>query len=244
MEIHSFVEIPGNHMKIVVVDSHVLFREGLVSLLESQSDMEVVGEAKTAEDGVILCYELNPDLVLMNISSPNDENLSSMRKMRKQRADLIVVVLANRKSDELLFASLRSGATGFLLKNSSFENVIASIRALERGEAAISREMTRSVIDEFVRMCSDYAGTEDEEINKLTPREQDVLRYISTGATNREIASGLYITESTVKIHVSNILEKLSLRNRREAASYAKRHSMGLSSEEMKVFRSVKTNDE
>ncbi len=231
-------------MKIIIIDSHVLFREGLVSLLESQPDMEVVGEAKAGQDGVILCCELKPDLVLMNISSPNDEDLSAMRKMRKQQLELIVVVLANRNSDELLFSSLRAGATGFLLKNSSFENVLASIRALERGEAALSRQMTRSVVDEFVRECGDFAGTEDEEINKLTPREQDVLKYLSTGVTNREIANVLHITESTVKIHVSNILEKLSLRNRREAASYATRHGLGLSGEEMDEFRLVKANNE
>ena len=226
-------------MKIVVIDNHVLFREGLVSLLENQPDLEVVGEAKSSEDGALLCYELNPDLVLMHISSPKDEELAAVRKMRKHQPDLGVVILANRKSDELLFASLRAGATGFLLKNSSFKNVLASIRGLERGEAALSRKMTRSVVDEFIRMCGDYSGTVDEELNKLTPREQDVLRFISTGATNREIASGLNITESTVKIHVSNILEKLSFRNRREAASYAKRHNFGLSNDEMRNFQST-----
>lgn len=231
-------------MRIVVIDSHVLFREGLVSLLESQPDMEVVGEAKSSEDGVDLCCELKPDLVLMHISSPNDEELAAVRKMRMHDPETIVTILANHKSDELLFASLRAGATGFLLKSSSFENVLVSIRALERGEAALSRKMTRSVVDEFVRMCGDFAGTDDEEINKLTPREQDVLRYVSTGATNREIASGLHITESTVKIHVSNILEKLSLRNRREAASYAKRHNLGLTTDEMREFQSTKANQD
>lgn len=231
-------------MKIIVIDSHVLFREGLVSLLESQPEMEVVGEAKTGEEGVILCCDLKPDLVLMNVSSTNDENISALRKLRKNQQDLSVVVLANRKSDELLFASLRAGATGFLLKSSSFENVLASIRALGRGEAALSREMTRRVVDEFVRMCGDYAGTAVEEINRLTPREQDVLRYLSTGSTNREIANGLHITESTVKIHVSNVLEKLSLRNRREAASYAKRHGLELTGEELEQFQEVISDNE
>lgn len=229
-------------MKIVVIDSHVLFREGLVSLLENQPDMEVVGEAKSSEDGISLICEQEPDLVLMHIGSPNDEELDAVKKMRKERQELIVVVLANHQSDELLFASLRAGAKGFLLKNSSFENVLASIRALERGEAALSRRMTRRVVDEFVRVCGDFYGTDDEEFSKLTPREIDVLKLVSTGATNREIASSLVITESTVKVHVSNILEKLSLRNRREAGSYAVRHNLTPNPDDLRSLQSSRIN--
>ena len=231
-------------MKIVIIDSHVLFREGLVSLLENQPDMEVVGEAKSSEDGISLICELEPDLVLIHISSPNDEELDAVKKMRMHQQELIVVVLANRESDELLFASLRSGAKGFLLKNSSFENVLASIRALERGEAALSRTMTRSVVDEFVRVCGDFYGTDHEEFSKLTPREVDVLKLVSTGATNREIANELVITESTVKIHVSNILEKLSLRNRREAGSYAQRHNLTPTPDDLRSFQSSKAKND
>lgn len=204
-----------------------------MSLLENQPDLEVVGEARDSQEGIPLCEEFKPDLVLMHVGSPTDSELAAIRRMRKHHSDLMVVMLANHKSDDLLFASLRAGATGFLLKNSSFENVLASIRALERGEAALSRKMTRKVVDEFVRMCGSSYDTESEEIDKLTPREQDVLKFVSTGATNREIANGLHISESTVKIHVSNILEKLDLRNRREAARYAKRHDMGLLNDDL-----------
>ncbi|MFL7890988.1 MAG: LuxR C-terminal-related transcriptional regulator [Anaerolineales bacterium] len=228
----------GSIMRIVVIDSHVLFREGLVSLLLHEPDLDVVGEAKDYDDGVSLCKETRPDLVLMDIKSTQDTELAAIKRIRKHVPDTLVIVLANHESDEMLFAALRSGATGFLLKNSSFVNVLASIKAVERGEAAISRKMTRSLVDEFVRMCGDYYGTQDGEIEKLTPREQDVLKFVSTGATNREIANQLNITESTVKIHVSNILEKLSLRNRREAASYANRHDLGLSMEELKDYQS------
>ena len=113
-------------MKIVVIDSHVLFREGLVSLFENQPDMEVVGEAKSAEIGISLICEQEPDLVLMHIGSPNDEELDAVKKMRKAQQELIVVVLTNHKSDELLFASLRAGATGFLLKYHQPERFIRS----------------------------------------------------------------------------------------------------------------------
>jgi len=229
-------------MRIVVIDNHVLFREGLVSLLLNEPDLDVVGEAKNYEEGVSLCKEMKPDLVLMDIKSAQDTELDAIKRIRKYVPDTLVIVLANHESDDILFAALRSGATGFLLKNSSFVNVLASLRAVERGEAAISRKMTRSIVDEFVRMCGDYYGTQDGEIEKLTPREQDVLKFVSTGATNREIANQLNITESTVKIHVSNILEKLSLRNRREAASYANRHDLGLSLEELENYQSSRGN--
>jgi len=229
-------------MRIVVIDNHVLFREGLVSLLLNEPDLDVVGEAKNYEEGVSLCKEMKPDLVLMDIKSAQDTELDAIKRIRKHVPDTLVIVLANHESDDILFAALRSGATGFLLKNSSFVNVLASLRAVERGEAAISRKMTRSIVDEFVRMCGDYYGTQDGEIEKLTPREQDVLKFVSTGATNREIANQLNITESTVKIHVSNILEKLSLRNRREAASYANRHDLGLSLDELENYQSSRGN--
>lgn len=229
-------------MRIVVIDNHVLFREGLVSLLLNEPDLDVVGEAKNYEEGVSLCKEMKPDLVLMDIKSAQDTELDAIKRIRKYVPDTLVIVLANHESDDILFAALRSGATGFLLKNSSFVNVLASLRAVERGEAAISRKMTRSIVDEFVRMCGDYYGTQDGEIEKLTPREQDVLKFVSTGATNREIANQLNITESTVKIHVSNILEKLSLRNRREAASYANRHDLGLSLDELENYQSSRGN--
>ncbi len=231
-------------MKIVVIDAHVLFREGLVSLLENQPDMEVVGEARSAEDGIALCCESNPDLVLIHINSTKDGELDAIKRMRRNHPDLSVVVLANHTSDDLLFASLRSGATGFLLKSSSFENVLASIRALERGEAAISRNMTRRVVEEFVRMCGDYYGTDHEEFSKLTPREMDVLKLLSTGATNREIANELVITESTVKIHVGNILEKLNLRNRREAGTYAQRHNLISGTDDVRSFQSAEMNND
>ncbi len=231
-------------MKILIIDNHVLFREGLASLLDGQQDMEVIGEAKTASEGIAEAYELKPDLVLIDVISPKDEALEAIRSIRRHNPDTKIVILANHRSDELLFAALRAGATGYLLKHSSFDNVIASIRALERGEAAISRSMTRRVVDEFAKLSEDASSHEQVELEKLTVREVDVLKLLTTDATNREIADNLFITENTVKIHVSNILEKLNLRNRREAANYARRQGMTPTPDDLRSYQSSEMNND
>lgn len=231
-------------MKILIIDNHVLFREGLASLLDSQPDMEVIGEAKSADDGVAETFELKPDLVLIDVISPKDESLLAVKSIHRQNPDIKVVILANHKSDDLLFAALRAGAMGYLLKNSSFENVIASLRALDRGEAALSRSMTRSVVEEFARLGGETTSHEQEELDKLTVREVDVLKLLTTDATNREIAENLFITENTVKIHVSNILEKLNLRNRREAANYARRQGLVPTPDDLRSYQSSELNND
>lgn len=213
-------------MQILIIDKHVLFREGLASLLNNQPDMEVVGEAKSASEGIAEASELKPDLVLISVISPWDEALAAVKSIRHRNPDTKIVILANHKSDELLFTALKAGATGYLLKDSSIENVIASIRALERGEAALSRSMTRRVVDEFARLSGETSSQEQVDLDRLTVREMDVLKLLTMSATNREIAENLYITENTVKIHVSNILEKLNLKNRREVANYARRQGL------------------
>lgn len=213
-------------------------------MLDGQQDMEVIGEAKTASEGIAEAYELKPDLVLIDVISPKDEALEAIRSIRRHNPDTKIVILANHRSDELLFAALRAGATGYLLKHSSFDNVIASIRALERGEAAISRSMTRRVVDEFAKLSEDASSHEQVELEKLTVREVDVLKLLTTDATNREIADNLFITENTVKIHVSNILEKLNLRNRREAANYARRQGMTPTPDDLRSYQSSEMNND
>ena len=213
-------------------------------MLDGQQDMEVIGEAKTASEGIAEAYELKPDLVLIDVISPKDEALEAIRSIRRHNPDTKIVILANHRSDELLFAALRAGATGYLLKHSSFDNVIASIRALERGEAAISRSMTRRVVDEFAKLSEDASSHEQVELDKLTVREVDVLKLLTTDATNREIADNLFITENTVKIHVSNILEKLNLRNRREAANYARRQGMTPTPDDLRSYQSSEMNND
>lgn len=208
--------------KILIVDDHAIIREGLISLFKPQPDFEVVGEVGTMREAITKAIELRPDLVLMDISLPDGSGVEATRAILAQRPETKIVMLTVHESDELLFDAIRSGAKGYVLKNTPVTNLIASLRALDKGEAAISRAMAGSLVEEFSRMgkLTSHGG---EDLENLTQRELDVLELLSTGATNRQIADRLVISENTVKNHVSSILKKLNLRNRREVAKFARR---------------------
>lgn len=214
-----------NDLRILVVDDHILFREGLVSLIGSQADLRVVGEAGSAEEALNRALELKPNIVLMDIGLPDGSGLEATRWILSHLPDTIVVMLTVYDSDDLLFEAIRAGARGYLLKSTPISKLLMSLRALRRGEAALSRTMTIKVLDEFTRL-SRVADLTHTDIESLTAREIDVLRELATGATNREIADRLFIAENTVKNHVRKILDKLNLRNRREAARFARRHDL------------------
>lgn len=207
-------------MKIIIADHQVLFREGLSSLLNNQPDIEVIDVFGSLNDAVSRIIKLIPDILLFDVGPRIDDGLNALRTIHKRQPAIKAIVMANDVTDELLINSLRCGAKGFLLKNSKFENILFSIRAVERGEAALSRQMTRRLLDELSHhdLQDDPVHT---SIDKLTAREYEVFGLLASGATNRQIAEDLYISENTVKIHVHNILNKLNLRNRREVAKFA-----------------------
>lgn len=209
-------------MKIMVVDQHVLFREGLCSLLRDQSDMEVIGEAGSVQEAVETAANLGPDVILMEIGLSDGAGLEAMRTILSRQPDIAVVVLTTQESDELLLQALRLGAKGYLQKNTSTDILLASLRALERGEMAMSRRLMTKVVDEFSRTRS-VRSNEHNELDALTYREVEVLSHLGLGVTNREIAERLFISENTVRVHVHNILDKLRVRNRREAGKLARR---------------------
>ena len=207
-------------LRVLFVDDHILIREGLVSLLNSQPDLEVVGQAGSVREAIELARELKPDLILMDFGLPDGTGLDATKIILADQPNTKIVFLTVHEEDDRLFAAIRSGAKGYLLKNVPVSRLLAFLRGLERGEAAITPAMTSRVLNEFARLEPTHSQTEPDE---LTTRELEVLRELSTGASNREIAGRLIIAENTVKNHVSNILNKLSLRNRREAAEFARR---------------------
>ncbi len=218
-------------MRILIVDDHVLFREGLVSLLKAQPDITVIGEAGCVHEAVAMARELGPDLVLMDFGLPDGTGLDATQAILADRPEINIVFLTVHEQDDRLFAAIRSGAKGYLLKNVPVSRLLTYLRGVECGEAAISGAMTSRILDEFARLGSARASGQ-AEVRELTSREIVILKELTTGATNREIASRLFISENTVKNHVGNILTKLNLRNRREAASFAHRHGLTNSSSE------------
>jgi len=213
------------YMRILIVDDHAVLREGLASLLDHQPDFEVVGEAGTMSDAVMKAGELKPDLILMDISLPDGSGLEATRAILKQAPDTNIVILTIHDSDELLMDAIRNGARGYLMKNTSSKDLITSLRALRRGELALTREMAGRVISGF---SSDAEQSQKRErvVDQLTSRELEVLMEVSSGATNKEIAERLFISVNTVKNHVHDILDKLGLKNRREATLFAIRHRL------------------
>ena len=214
-------------MKILVVDDHILFREGLVSLLSNYPDFSVVGEAGTVSEAIKKTMELNPDLVLLDISLPDGSGIDALIDILAYRSDIKVVMLTIYERDDLLLASIRNGAVGYLLKNIPTSKLLMTLRGLANGEAALSRTMTARVVEEYQRIgrTSEFG---DNNLNILTMRELEVLQLLGIGATNQDIADRLVLSENTVKVHVHNILEKLKLRNRREAAQYVRRYDFSL----------------
>ena len=208
-------------MRILLVDDHILFREGLASLLNSQPDLSVVGEAGSVPEAVALARKLQPDLVLLDLGLPPGSGLDAMHAILADRPETSIVFLTVHEEDDLLFAAIRGGAKGYLLKNTPVSKLLPYLRGVEHGEAAITPLLARRILDEFSHSrppCAPEDGS-----SELTPREVEVLRELSRGATNRAIADRLVISERTVKTHVSNILMKLGLSSRTQAALHAVR---------------------
>lgn len=212
-------------IKVLIVDDHVLLRDGLIRLFEPQADFEVVGDVGTVRDAVTKTLELEPDLVLMDIWLPDGDGVEATQTILAKRPKTKVVMLTMHESDESLFAAIRSGAKGYLLKNTPAVKLVAALRALGRGEAALSREMTGRLMNEFVRIGK-LQPLDSTGLDSLTTRELEVLQHLATGATNREIASQLFISENTVKHHVHSILKKLKMKNRREVADFTNRQGL------------------
>ena len=210
---------------VVIIDDHILFREGLASLLNNQLDFCVIGEAGTVRTAYKKLQEVDPDIVLLDIGLPDGDGLEALKVILQLRPNSKVVMLTIHEDNELLFKAVRAGAKGYLLKDTPISHLLASLRAVERGEAALSRDMMGRILNELNHL--EAANNDHQESwNSLTARELDVLVQLSKGASNIQIAERLFISVNTVKVHIHNILEKLNLQNRHEAGRFARRHGL------------------
>lgn len=197
-------------------------------MLRNYPDIDVVGEVGSIRNAISNIDDLKPDVVLMDVYLQDGDGVEAIKTILSRRADTKVVVLTMYDSEEVLFQAIRNGAVGYLLKSIPMSKLVLSLRAIKRGEAALSREMTHRLISEFQRLGKTYEYDRND-LDALTPRELEVLQLLSTDASNQEIADNLIIAENTVKVHVHNILEKLNVRNRREAAKFARRQGINAS---------------
>ena len=208
--------------RILLVDDQALFREALRVLISAQTDLEVVGEAANGQEAIRLADSLRPDIVLMDLQMPVMDGVAATRQLHLDQPHCRVIALTTFETDQYVFDCLRAGAVGYLLKDGPSENLFAAIRAAARGESFLQPSVTTKVLAEFSRL-SDYPHTDSANlIEPLSDREREILKLIAKGASNREIAEALFITEGTVKNHVTNILSKLDVRDRTQAALKAR----------------------
>lgn len=208
-------------IRVVIADSHDLFRQGLSSLLSRQPGIEVVGEATDGVEAHNLADTLHPDVLLIEIYLRNSDGLNTVMAIQEAFPQVNVAVLTSSEDDNDVLAAGKLGVKGYLLKNSSLEELVRAVRSLAQGGAYFSSSMFTKVLQEFTHLARRRDLQEAKGIDALTEREKDVLRLVARGATNRDIAEDLVITENTVKVHLRNILDKLQLRNRQQAAAYA-----------------------
>lgn len=213
-------------VRVLLVDDQSLFREGLRTLLSTRADLEVVGEAGDGAQALSIAADVRPDVVLMDLQMPVTDGVRATAALRERLPDIRVLVLTTFDDETNVIGALRAGAAGYLLKDASVETLVGAIHAAARGESFLQSTVTGTVVDALTRLMS--AGPAASAlVMPLSPREREILRLVSTGASNKEIADRLCLAEGTVKNHVTNILVKLDVRDRTQAALRARELGLG-----------------
>jgi NarL family two-component system response regulator LiaR len=208
-------------IRVLIADDHAIIRKGIRAVLENVPDVELVGEATNGREAVVEAERLRPDVILMDLVMPEMDGIEAIRCIKAQQPGARLLVLTTFAGEDMIFPAIKAGAAGYHLKDSSPEKLVEAIRQVQRGESALHPAIARKVLQELSGPC-ERPPTPDP----LTPRETEVLHWVAEGLENREIAEKLVISEATVRTHVSNILSKLHLASRTQAALYALREGL------------------
>ena len=218
------IRVPHRPVRVLIVDDHEMFRHGLQSALEQVDDIAVVAECEDGAAAVRVTGRLTPDVVLMDVNMPGMTGIEAAQQIIEAHPDVRIVMLTASEREGDLFSSIRAGASGYLLKSASTDEVADAVRTVAHGQALVSPAMTPKLLAEFNDLATRAEDGDDER--RLTRREIEVLGLITQGLSNKQIAAQLVISQNTVKNHVRNILEKLRLRSRAEAAAFAVRTNL------------------
>jgi len=209
-------------IKVLVVDDHTLFRRGIAAVLANQEGLKVVGEATDGLEAIEKAREIVPDVILMDLNMPRCSGLEAIQALQAEMPQINILVLTVSEMETDLFAAVKFGATGYLLKKAEPDELVHAIISIAEGGVIVSPLMATKLLTEFKDLAAGVERKPAEEANTdLSPREGEVLQLVAQGATNKEIAESLFISENTVKTHLRSIMEKLHLANRSQAAAYA-----------------------
>ena len=212
-------------IRVLVADDHTIVRKGLCALLDGDKEIEVVGEAENGREAIKKVEQVQPDIILMDITMPGLNGLETTRQLKKRHPKIKILILTMHDNEEYIFETLRAGASGYLVKRTAPDELISAIHAINRGGSFLSPSISKRVIEGYIRV-GQSEQEEDEAFIKLTDREREVLQLIAEGRVNREIAELLHISIKTVETHRSHIMKKLNIRNIAELTRYAIRKGL------------------
>lgn len=214
----------SDKIRVLIAEDHLIVREGLRAILESQPGIQVVGEATNGVEAVSKTDEAKPDIILMDISMPEMNGLEATRRIKQSHPEVKILALTMHEGDEYFFEVLQVGASGYFVKGGSSSELLGALRALAQGDVYISPTMTKKLLTDYLRRAK--TGQDKETYTGLTTREKEILKLVAEGRNNTEIAEKLFLSPSTVQTHRANIMAKLGLHSRTELVKYALRHRL------------------